>query len=154
MIWDRFTEKARAVVCAANEEAVRLGHREVTTQHLLRGLLRDAESVACHLLRRANVAPQTLADALAPHLLQGAFFGSQERPYSAAAKRAMDGAYEAARGLDCNYIGTEHLLLGLLEASDGVAGRVLRQTGLTARQVRALWQAFRREQAASSGEKE
>ena len=143
MSWERYTESARRAVWEATEEAARLGQDAVATEHLLLALLRHEDTVACKLLNQSNVLPQTISAGLTPYLLESEPLESPIRQLSAEAEMAIDCAYEEARRLDCNYIGTEHLLLGLLSEPDGLAGRVLRQNGVTSHQIRTLWAAMR-----------
>ena len=138
-MWQRFTEKSRLVVFRAQEEALRLNDVYINTEHLLFALLRDEENVACRILKRMDIAPQTIHAALerkisvsnaAPHRVDS---GYQLTPQ---AKRVFDLAYDEARQLSNNYIGTEHLLLALIRKTAGLAGRVLMKQGVTLERTR------------------
>lgn len=144
-MWQRFTEKSRKVVFAAQEEAHRLNEVTVNTEHLLFALLSDEENVACRILKRMDIAPQAVRAALEPQMSEGTADPNrkgQDMQLTPHAKSVIDLAYDEARQLSNNYIGTEHLLLGLIREKEGLAGRVLKQQGVelerTRREVMAL----------------
>src|ERR671926_180581 len=124
-MWQRFTERARRVVFFAQEEAARLGENYVGTEHLLLGLVRESDSVAARILDRLGVPLGRIRADIERQVTRGHGNLGQDMQLTPRAKRVIDLAYEEARQLNNNYIGTEHLLLGLVRESDGIAGRVL-----------------------------
>jgi hypothetical protein len=142
-MWQRFTERARRVVFYAQEEAARWGENYVGTEHMLLGMVREQDSVAGQLLPRLKIQHGHIAAKLTPLMTRGEGNKGQDMQLTSRAKNAIDLAYEEARGLGNDYIGTEHLLLGLVRESEGLAGKVLRELGVTLEQVREELQAMR-----------
>jgi len=130
-MWQRFTEKARRVVFFAQEEAGRLGENYVSTEHLLLGLVREEDSVAALILKRLGVSCARIRSEVEKQVTRGDGRLGQDMQLTPRAKRVIDLAYEEARALNNNYIGTEHLLLGLIREGEGLAGRVLEKLGVT-----------------------
>jgi ATP-dependent Clp protease ATP-binding subunit ClpC len=141
-MWQRFTERTRRVIFFAQEEAARLGENYVGTEHLLLGLVRENDSVAARILERLGVNLTRVRQEIERQVSRGDGRLGQEMQLTPRAKRVIDLAYEEARTLNNNYIGTEHLLLGLVRESEGIAGRVLARLGVelerTRREVMAL----------------
>jgi len=135
-MWQRFTERARRVVFFAQEEAGRLGENYVSTEHLLLGLLRETDSVAARLLERMGVGLSRLRAEIERQLAKGEGKMAHEMQLTPRAKRVIDLAYDEARQLNNNYIGTEHLLLGLIREGEGLAGRVLSKFGVDLERTR------------------
>lgn len=129
-MWQRFTERARKVVFYAQEEAQKYGEGYVSTEHLLLGLVREGDSVAARVLERMQVGLNRVREEIEEQLHRGEQRPSQEMALTPRAKRVIDLAYDEARNLNNNYIGTEHLLLGLIREGDGLAGRVLGKLGV------------------------
>lgn len=129
-MWQRFTERARKVVFYAQEEAQKFGEGYVSTEHLLLGLVREPDSVAARVLDRMGVSLSRVRAEVEKQLPRGDARQSQEMALTPRAKRVIDLAYDEARNLNNNYIGTEHLLLGLIREGDGLAGRVLNKLGV------------------------
>lgn len=129
-MWQRFTERARKVVFYAQEEAQRFGEGYVSTEHLLLGLVRESDSVAARVLERLGVTLTKIRSEVEKQLPKSDARPSQEMTLTPRAKRVIDLAYDEARNLNNNYIGTEHLLLGLIREGDGLAGRVLMKLGI------------------------
>ncbi len=129
-MWQRFTERARKVVFYAQEEAQKYGEGYVSTEHLLLGLVRESDSVAARVLERMQVGLGRVREEIEEQLHRGEQRPSQEMALTPRAKRVIDLAYDEARNLNNNYIGTEHLLLGLIREGDGLAGRVLGKLGV------------------------
>jgi len=129
-MWQRFTERARKVVFFAQEEAQKFGEGYVSTEHLLLGLVRESDSVAARVLERLGVSLSRIRAEVEKQLPRGDARPSQEMTLTPRAKRVIDLAYDEARNLNNNYIGTEHLLLGLIREGDGLAGRVLAKLGV------------------------
>src|SRR5438034_5911481 len=128
-MWQRFTERARRVVFFAQEEAARLGENYVGTEHLLLGLVRENDSVAARILDRLGVPLGRIRSDIERQVTRGHGNLGQDMQLTPRAKRVIDLAYEEARQLNKNYIGTEHLLLGLIREGDGLAARVLVKLG-------------------------
>jgi len=133
-----FTERVRRVLAAAREAATDRHHETVNTEHLLLGLIRVNDGVAAAALRDLGVDRETLRmrvdDMAKPQPPR-----RDERPdlpYSSRGKKVLELAMHEARFLDHSYVGTEHLLLGLLREEKGVAAQVLTEAGLTLERVR------------------
>jgi ATP-dependent Clp protease ATP-binding subunit ClpA len=122
-MWQRFTEAARKAVFYAQEEAQGLGEGYVSTEHLLLGLLREANT-ATRVLDRLMVSPEQVANRIKAELPDRKR-EPRQMTLTPRAKRVIDLAYEEARGMDHNHIGSEHLLLGIIREGDGFSGRVL-----------------------------
>jgi ATP-dependent Clp protease ATP-binding subunit ClpC len=129
-MWQRFTERARKVVYYAQEEAQKFGEGYVSTEHLLLGLVRETDSVAARVLERLGVSLGRIRSEVEKQLPRGDQRPGHEVALTPRAKRVIDLAYDEARNLNNNYIGTEHLLLGLIREGDGLAGRVLAKLGV------------------------
>jgi ornithine carbamoyltransferase len=130
-MWQRFTERARKVVFYAQEEAGHLGENYVSTEHLLLGLVRENDSVAARVLHRMNVSLGRIRHEIERQVSRGDGRQGQDMQLTPRAKSVIDMAYDEARTLNNNYIGTEHLLLGLIREEEGLAGRVLIKLGVT-----------------------
>jgi ATP-dependent Clp protease ATP-binding subunit ClpC len=135
-VWQRFTERARHVVYYAQEEAGLRGQSFVSTEHLLLGLLRETDSVAARMLEQMNVSLARIRAEVEKNAPHGEGKLTQEMQLTPRAKRVIDLAYDEARQLNNNYIGTEHLLLGLIREGEGIAGRVLRGLGVDLERTR------------------
>ncbi|MBV9850377.1 MAG: ornithine carbamoyltransferase [Armatimonadetes bacterium] len=136
-MWQRFTERARKVVFYAQEEAGRLGENYVSTEHLLLGLVRENDSVAARILDRIGVSLGRIRSEIERQVSRGDGRLGQDMQLTPRAKRVIDLAYDEARQLNNNYIGTEHLLLGLIREGEGLAGRVLSKLGVDLDRTRA-----------------
>ena len=136
MMWQRFTERARKVIFYAQEEAQRLGESQVSTEHLLLGLVRESDSVAARILDRLGVSLQRIRNEVDRFAQRGDARPTQEMSLTSRAKRVIDLAYDEARQLNNNYIGTEHLLLGLIREGEGLAARVLHKLGVDLERAR------------------
>lgn len=130
-MWQRFTERARRIVFFAQEEAGRLGENYVSTEHLLLGLVREEDSVAARILVRLNVSRERIRSEIERQVIRGDGRLGQDMQLTPRAKHVIDLSYDEARALNNNYIGTEHLLLGLIREGEGLAGRVLEKLGVT-----------------------
>ena len=125
-MWDRFTERAKHVVSAAREEATRLGSEYVRTEHILLGLCREPEGIAARALENLGVDVEALAIEIEAQITRGsAVVSGDEIIFTPRAKKVLELAVEEARGLNHNYIGTEHILLGLVKEGEGIAAKVL-----------------------------
>ncbi len=135
-MFERFTEKAIKVIMLAQEEARRLGHNFVGTEQVLLGLIGEGTGVAAKTLKSMGV---TLKDARAEVekiIGRGSGFVAVEIPFTPRAKRVLELSWDEARQLGHNYIGTEHLLLGLIREGEGVAARVLENLGVDLNKIR------------------
>ncbi len=135
-MWQRFTERARKVVFYAQEEAQKFGEGYVSTEHLLLGLVRESDSVAARVLEKLGVSLNRIRSEVEKQLPRGDARPNQDMTLTPRAKRVIDLAYDEARNLNNNYIGTEHLLLGLIREGDGLAGRVLSKLGVELEKAR------------------
>src|SRR5438874_12670500 len=135
-MWQRFTERARKVVFYAQEEAQKFGEGYVSTEHLLLGLLRESDGAAAKVLDKLTVSADFIRAEVEKQLPRGDARPSQDMTLTPRAKRVIDLAYDEARNLNNNYIGTEHLLLGLIREGDGLAGRVLAKLGVELEKAR------------------
>jgi RNA polymerase sigma factor (sigma-70 family) len=130
-VWGLFTERARRIVHLAREEAMRLDENFVGTEHLLLGLARVPESVGARLLvERFGLSLESLRAEIDEQAIRGSGYGGGELQLSPRGKRVIDLAVEEARRLRNNYIGAEHLRLGLLREGYGLAARVLTNHGV------------------------
>src|SRR5437660_78128 len=135
-MWQRFTERARRVIFFAQEEAARLGENYVGTEHLLLGLIREDDSVAGRLLQRMGVPLERIRADVERQVTAGKGHEGKDMQLTPRAKRVIDLAYEEARQLNNNYIGTEHLLVGLVREGDGLGARVLVKLGANLERTR------------------
>lgn len=129
-MWQRFSERARKVVFYAQEEAQKFGEGYVSTEHLLLGLMREKDNLACRCLTEMGVSTDRDRTEVQRQLPRGDPRTTQDMTITPRAKRVIDLAYDEARNLTNNYIGTEHLLLGIVREGDGLGGRVLKKLGL------------------------
>lgn len=129
-MWQRFTERARKVVFYAQEEARRFGENWVGDEHLLLGLVREADSVAARVLARMSVDIGRIRSEIEKRLPRGKEARFEDMTLTPIAKRVIDLAYDEAARLNNDYIGTEHLLLGLIREREGMAATVLSQVGV------------------------
>ena len=130
-MWQRFTEYARKVVFFAQEEAGRLGENSVGPEHLLLGMTQVPDSVGALMLEQLGVSLDALRTAAEAHIPRGAGRLGQDMQLTPAAKKVIDLAYDEAKRLKNNYIGVEHLLLGVLRLPDGIALETLAGLGVT-----------------------
>jgi ATP-dependent Clp protease ATP-binding subunit ClpC len=125
MMFERFTEKAIKVVMLAQEEARRLGHNFVGTEQILLGLIGESTGIAAKVLKTCGISLKDARVEVEKIIGRGSGFVAVEIPFTPRAKRVLEMSLEEARQLGHNYIGTEHILLGLLREGEGVAARVL-----------------------------
>ena len=134
---DKFTERVRKVIYLAREEAARLQHDYIGTEHLLLGVIREGEGIAATVLNNLGVDLDHIRQAVENMVSSsGGTMTIGEIPFTPRAKRVLELAVEEARSLGHNYVGTEHLLLGLLREQEGVAAQVLMNLGLKLEDVR------------------
>ena len=135
--FDRFTERARKVLNLAQEEAQRFQHNYIGTEHLLLGLVREGEGVAAKVLSNLGVELNRVRSAVESIIGRGDRVVLGEIGLTPRAKKVIELAVDEARRLNHHYIGTEHLLLGLLREGEGIAAGVLESLGLSLQEVRA-----------------
>ena len=135
-MFERFTEKAIKVIMLAQEEARRLGHNFVGTEQILLGLIGEGTGVAAKVLKSLGVNLKDSRIEVEKIIGRGSGFVAVEIPFTPRAKRVLELSLEEARQLGHNYIGTEHLLLGLIREGEGVAARVLENLNIDLTKVR------------------
>jgi ATP-dependent Clp protease ATP-binding subunit ClpC len=135
-MFERFTERARRVVVYAQEEARELSHTYIGTEHLLLGLLREPESVAGRALAELEISLDAVRAQVEEIIGRGEGAQSGHIPFTPRAKKVLELSLREALQLGHNYIGTEHILLGLVREGDGVAAQVLVKLGGTPGRVR------------------
>ena len=133
-----FTDRVRKVLAMAREEAIRLHHDYVGTEHILLGLIREGEGVAAAVLTNLNVDLDQIHERVEESVRKGkATIALGELPYTSRAKKVLEFAMAEARDFNHSYVGTEHLLLGLLREEKGIAAQVLNSLGVTLDEARA-----------------
>ena len=136
-MFNRFTERARKVIVLAKEEARRFNHDYIGTEHLLLGLIREGEGVAAAVLQKLGLSLESIRLETEKLVQPGPATQIQgDVPFTPRSKKSLELAAEEARSLGHNYIGTEHLLLGLIREGEGVASQVLLNLGLDLNRVR------------------
>ncbi len=129
--FDKFTERARKVFSSAQEEAQRFQHNYIGTEHLLLGLVREEDGVAAKVLHQLGVELQAVRDAVEFIIGRGDRIVLGEIGLTPRAKKVIELAIDEARRMNHHYIGTEHLLLGLVREGEGIAAGVLESMGVT-----------------------
>jgi len=133
-----FTDRTRKVLQMAREEAARLHHEFVGTEHILLGIVREGNGVACAVLTNLDADLDYVRDQVEKTVKEGkAANRGQDLPYTSRAKKILELSMSEARELDHSYVGTEHLLLGVLREEKGIGAQVLMNLGLTLERVRA-----------------
>src|SRR5690242_10851574 len=134
-----FTDRVRKVLQMAREEAARLHHEYVGTEHILLGLIREGEGVAAAVLTNLNVDLEEIQQKIEETVKKGkaAAAAGPDLPYTSRAKKVLELAMTEARELNHSYVGTEHLLLGLLREEKAIAAQVLTDAGVNLEQSRA-----------------
>jgi ATP-dependent Clp protease ATP-binding subunit ClpC len=136
-MFERFTDRARRVVVLAQEEARLLNHNYIGTEHILLGLVHDDEGVAAQALESLNIRLDAVRREVEQIIGQGGSPPSEQIPFTPRAKKVLELSLREAIQLGHNYIGTEHILLGLLREGEGVACQVLVKLGANLPTVRA-----------------
>src|ERR671914_1726109 len=138
-MYERFTDRARKVMQLANQEAQRFNHEYIGTEHILLGLVKEGSGVAANVLKNLDVDLRKIRLEV-EKIVQAGPGGDQvvlgKLPHTPRAKKVIEYSVEEARNLNHNYVGTEHLLLGLLREQEGVAAQVLMNLGLKLEDVR------------------
>jgi len=134
-----FTERVRKVLALAREESVRFHHEYVGTEHILLGLIREGGGIAATVLQNLSVELDDIQQKIEGIVKKGAsnVTGGPELPYTSRAKKVLELAMSEAAQLNHSYVGTEHLLLGLLAEGKGIAAGVLDSFGVTLEKARA-----------------
>src|SRR5246500_2490697 len=136
-MYERFTDRARKVMQLANQEAQRFNHEYVGTEHVLLGLIKEGSGVAANVLRNLDVDLRKIRNEVEKIVQAGPEMVTMGKlPQTPRAKKVIEDAIEEARNLNHNYVGTEHLLLGLLREQEGVAAQVLMNLNLKLEEVR------------------
>jgi len=136
-MFERFTDRARKVMALANQEAQRFNHEYIGTEHILLGLVKEGSGVGATVLKNLDVDIKKLRLEVEKLVKSGPDMVTMGKlPHTPRAKKVIEFAIEEARSLNHNYVGTEHLLLGLLRESEGIAAQVLMNLGLRLEDVR------------------
>ncbi|RSL29433.1 ATP-dependent Clp protease ATP-binding subunit [Salibacterium salarium] len=135
MMFGRFTERAQKVLALAQEEAIRLGHNNIGTEHILLGLIREGEGIAAKALQALNLGSDQIQKEVEALIGTGQE-GSKTIHYTPRAKKVIELSMDEARKLGHSYVGTEHILLGLIREGEGVAARVLNNLGVSLNKAR------------------
>jgi ATP-dependent Clp protease ATP-binding subunit ClpA len=136
-VFERFTEKAIKVIMLAQEESRRLGHNFVGTEQILLGVIGEATGIGAKSLKSMGVNLKDTRAEVEKIISRGSGYVAVEIPFTPRAKRVLELSWDEARQLGNNYIGTEHLLLGILREGEGVASRVLENLGVDPRKLRS-----------------
>ncbi len=158
-MFERFTDRARKVMQLANQEAQRFNHEYIGTEHILLGLVKEGSGVAANVLKNLDVDLRKIRIEVEKIVQTGPDMVTMGKlPQTPRAKKVIEYAMEEARNLNHNYVGTEHLLLGLLREQEGVAAQVLMNLGLKLEEVREevlnlLGHGLEAAEAGSSGER-
>jgi len=136
-MFDRFTERARKVMSLARQEAQRFNHDYIGTEHILLGLVQEGSGVAAQVLKNLEVEPRKIRIEVEKIVKNGTNMVTMgQLPFTPRAKKVLELALEEAQNLGHNYIGTEHLLLGLIRENEGIAAQVLLNLGTKLEEVR------------------
>ncbi len=135
MMFGRFTERAQKVLALAQEEAIRLGHNNIGTEHVLLGLIREGEGIAAKALLGLGLGSDKIQNEVETLIGKGQD-GAKTIHYTPRAKKVIELSMDEARKLGHSYVGTEHILLGLIREGEGVAARVLNNLGVSLNKAR------------------
>jgi ATP-dependent Clp protease ATP-binding subunit ClpC len=135
-MFERFTDRARRVMVLAQEEARMLSHSHIGTEHLLLGLIHEGEGVAAQALESLGISLQAVRQQVEEVIGQGQHAPADPIPFTPRAKKVLELSRREALAMGHNYVGTEHILLGLLREGDGVAAQVLVRLGADLNRVR------------------
>ncbi|RNB78940.1 ATP-dependent Clp protease ATP-binding subunit [Brevibacillus nitrificans] len=138
MMFGRFTERAQKVLALALEEAVRLGHKDIGTEHVLLGLIREGEGIAAKALQSLGLGLDKIQSEVESLIGRGTEqSGSNYTPnYTPRAKKVIELSMDEARKLGHTYVGTEHILLGLIREGEGIAARIMNNLGVSLNKAR------------------
>src|SRR5574342_747698 len=136
-MFERFTDRARKVMALANQEAQRFNHEYIGTEHILLGLVKEGSGVGANVLKNLDVDLRKVRLEVEKLVKSGPDMVTMGKlPQTPRARKVIEYSIEEARKLNHNYVGTEHLLLGLLREEEGVAAQVLMNLGLQLKDVR------------------
>jgi ATP-dependent Clp protease ATP-binding subunit ClpC len=135
-VFERFTERARQVVVLAQEEARTLKHNYIGTEHILLGLLREEEGLAARVLESLDITVERVRARVVRIVGSGEEVASGQIPFTPEAKKTLEMALRESQSLGCNYIGTEHLLLGMARENEGVGTRILLDFDVDSERIR------------------
>ncbi|HQL02394.1 MAG: Negative regulator of genetic competence ClpC/MecB [Synergistetes bacterium ADurb.Bin155] len=136
-MWQYFTERSKKVIQLAHREALRMGHDLIGTEHILMGLVAEGDGVAARILQSSGITLEGLRDAVEQFVGRGDQKSKPvDLPLSPRAKKVLDLAMREAKEMSVNYVGTEHILLGLISEGEGVAAQVLNAAGLDVEKIR------------------
>jgi ATP-dependent Clp protease ATP-binding subunit ClpC len=135
MMFGRFTERAQKVLALAQEEALRLGHNNIGTEHILLGIVREGEGIAAKALSALGLSTEKIQKEVEALIGRGQEL-TQTIHYTPRAKKVIELSMDEARKLGHSYVGTEHILLGLIREGEGVAARVLNNLGVSLNKAR------------------
>jgi Clp amino terminal domain, pathogenicity island component len=136
-VFERFTERARQVIALAVDEARLLRHNYVGTEHILLGLLRETDGIAARVLDSADIRIEPVRDQVLRMVGFGEEVSSAQIPFTWRAKKALELALREARSLGRDDVGTEHILLGLIDEGEGVAARILLDFDVAVEKIRS-----------------
>ncbi|WP_126429270.1 ATP-dependent Clp protease ATP-binding subunit [Brevibacillus marinus] len=139
MMFGRFTERAQKVLALALEEAVRLGHKDIGTEHVLLGLIREGEGIAAKALQSLGLGLDRIQNEVESLIGRGSeqpTAGSYTPNYTPRAKKVIELSMDEARKLGHTYVGTEHILLGLIREGEGIAARIMNNLGVSLNKAR------------------
>ena len=137
-MFERFTDRARRVVVLAQEEARLLGHNYIGTEHILLGLISEGEGVAARALKSLDISLEAVRHQVEEMIGEGQGVQGSHIPFTPRAKKVLEFSLREALQLGHNYIGTEHILLGLIREGEGVAAQVLERLGADLNRVRQV----------------
>ena len=137
-MWQYFTERSKKVIQLAHREALRMGHDVIGTEHILMGLVAEDDGVAARILQSSGVTLEELRNVVEQFVGRGDQKSKPvDLPLSPRAKKVLDLAMREAKGMSVNYVGTEHILLGLISEGEGVAAQIIASTGMDVEKIRA-----------------
>jgi ATP-dependent Clp protease ATP-binding subunit ClpA len=137
-MYERFTDRARKMMALANQEAWRLGHQQIATEHILLGLVKEGSGIGAYVIKSFNVDLRRVRSEVEKQIERRPMVaGAGKLPQTPSAKKVTEFAIEEARTLEHKHVGTEHMLLGLLKENQGVAYTALSIVGLSLDSVRA-----------------
>src|SRR5687767_11280478 len=136
-MYERFTDRARKVMQLANQEAMKFNHEYIGTEHILLGLVQEGSGVAANVLKNMNIDLEKIRHEVEKIVKTGPSMVTMgQLPFTPRAKKVLELSMEEASQLSHNYIGTEHLLLGLIRENEGIAAQVLMNLGVKLDEVR------------------
>src|SRR5262249_58856502 len=136
-MFDRFTDRAKRVRSSARQEAMKFNHEYIGTEHILLGLVQEGSGVAANVLKNMNIDLEKIRHEVEKIVKTGPSMVTMgQLPFTPRAKKVLELSMEEAGNLGHNYIGTEHLLLGLIKETEGIAAKVLTNLGVKLEDVR------------------